>query len=139
MPAGLDRALWRRVWRAFRGWMARTFGRGELPARPPAGGDARASGTSREAAGPRSAAPRPAPPTSPASPPAFPPTPLGAHAQATWSVRWRQPLLRVACPRCGAGLVLPLWKVVCYEDLYCRGCGLTLGRARGEDGVHPES
>ncbi|HET9596923.1 MAG TPA: hypothetical protein VFP65_15145, partial [Anaeromyxobacteraceae bacterium] len=74
-----------------------------------------------------------------APPPMLPPTALGACARATWTVRWRPPVLHVPCPRCQARLRLPLWKVLCYEDVFCEECALRLRRSTPAEPMHPRS
>lgn len=149
----LDGRLWTHLWRALRGWFRRAFGTTRLPALPPAVGPASTPAPSTEPA--RDARPDTLPaaivgradaaldlphtPVPDAPPPMLPPTALGACARATWTVRWRPPVLHVPCPRCQARLRLPLWKVLCYEDVFCEECALRLRRSTPAEPMHPRS
>ncbi len=141
----LDGQVWTHLWRAIRGWIRRAFGRMGLPPLPPAGSPA-APRIPTEEPGPEAIAERastsldvPHAPVPAAPPPLLPATGLGPYARATWMMRWRPPLLRVACPRCQAPLQLPLWKVLCYEDVFCEVCALRLRRSTSDEPIQPRS
>lgn len=133
MPARrVDGRLWGRLVHALRPWLQRVLGR--LGARGAAPGrTAPTPATGRPGGLPARRAPAPGPPSSPLplAPPRLPEATVGPYARATWTVRWRPPLLRVPCPRCREPLELPLWRVLYHESVSCEACALLLTRGGG--------